>query len=370
VRDKLLAVCGELLTPEGVAFVSHEALPGGYLRKLTRELMMFGVGEIADPAQRIAEGRGLLELILATRPEGDVYGLILKKQLESMAQRSPLAIYHDELSDHFHPVSIMEFAEHARRHGLQYLSESVLPPPKDPGNTSEFKEAIEGAVGGDVLREEQLKDFARMRVFRETLLCRAERTVRQEFRGEDLRRLLVASEATSAPGATEGAKVFTRQGGLKLETNHAGAIALIERLEAAWPHALALSDLEPELAETGLSLDSEGAGVLMQLAEARFIGFHAWEAPLATEVSERPRASAVSRQDGEMRTYTTTLRHLKFSLTDPGMRRLLVLLDGTRDKDAIVESMKAAMPGQPVEELEKSIERNLEILYRSALLEA
>jgi hypothetical protein len=157
---------------------------------------------------------------------------------------------------------------------------------------------------------------------------------------------------------------------LKLETNHAGAIALIERLEAAWPHALALSDLEPELAETGLSLDSEGAGVLMQLAEARFIGFHAWEAPLATEVSERPRASAVSRQDGEMRTYTTTLRHLKFSLTDPGMRRLLVLLDGTRDKDAILESMKAAMPAEPVEDLEKSIERNLEILYRSALLEA
>jgi hypothetical protein len=194
--------------------------------------------------------------------------------------------------------------------------------------------------------------------------------VRQDFRGEDLRRLLVASEATSAPGAREGAKVFTRQGGLKLETNHAGAIALIERLEAAWPHALSLGDLEAELAEAGLALDSEGTDVVMQLAEARFIGFHAWEAPLATKVSARPRASAASLQEGEMRTYTTTLRHLKFSLTDPGMRRLLLLLDGTRDKGAILEAMKTAMPAEPVEEIEKGIERNLGVFYRSALLEA
>jgi hypothetical protein len=287
-----------------------------------------------------------------------------------MAKRSPGAIYHDELSDDYHPVSIMDFGEHAGRHGLQFLSESMLPPPNDPGSISEFKKAIEGAVDGDVLREEQLKDFARMRGFRETLLCRAERTVRRDFRAEDLRRLLVASEATSEPGATEGAKVFTRRGGLKLETNHAGAIALIERLEAAWPRALALGDLEPELAEAGLTLDNEGAGVVMQLAVGRFIGFHAWEAPLAPEVSACPRVSAASRQEGAMRTYTTTLRHLTFSLTDAGMRSLLLLLDGTRDRGAILAAMKAEMPAEPAEELEKRIERNLDVFYRSALLEA
>lgn len=370
VRDKLLALCGELLAPNGVAFVSHEALPGAYLRKLTREMMMFGMGETADPAQQIANAHGLLELILGARPEGDVYGLIVKKQLESMAKRGPQVVYHDELAPDYHPVSIMEFAQHAGRHGLQYLSESVLPPPKDPGSTSEFKKAIEGLADGDVLREEQLKDFARMRVFRETLLCRAEQTLRRGFRGEDLRRLLVASEAASGLSATHGAKVFTRQGGLKLETDHAGAIALIERLEAAWPHALALSDLEPELAEAGLTLDSEGAAMLMQLAEARFITFHAWKAPLASEISARPRASAASRQEGAMRTYTTTLRHRRFLLNDPGMRRLLLLLDGTRDRVAIREAMMPAMPEVPVEELEKGIERNLGVIYRSALLEA
>jgi hypothetical protein len=71
-----------------------------------------------------------------------------------------------------------------------------------------------------------------------------------------------------------------------------------------------------------------------------------------------------------MRTYTTTLRHLTFSLTDAGMRSLLLLLDGTRDRGAILAAMKAEMPAEPAEELEKRIERNLDVFYRSALLEA
>ena len=42
VRNRLLALCHELLTPHGVAFVSYAALPGGHLRNMLREIMLHG----------------------------------------------------------------------------------------------------------------------------------------------------------------------------------------------------------------------------------------------------------------------------------------------------------------------------------------
>jgi SAM-dependent methyltransferase len=43
VRDGLMALVAEHLAPHGVAFVSYNALPGGHLRRLTREMMLYHI---------------------------------------------------------------------------------------------------------------------------------------------------------------------------------------------------------------------------------------------------------------------------------------------------------------------------------------
>jgi SAM-dependent methyltransferase len=370
VRDRLLALCGELLTPGGVAFVSYDALPGGHLRRMTREMMLFGVKQIADAKTRAIQARGLLQMVLEARPEGDAYRQLLTRQVESMEKRNPETIYHDELAEEYHPVLFTEFVEHAGKHGLQYLSEASLPPPDDAGQKPEFQQALESVAGSDILKREQMMDFARMRVFRETLLCRSERVVQRDFPADHLRRLLVASQTTSGAGQTAGAREFRTPTGIKLETNHPGVIALLEMLEAAWPHVLSLEELEPRLQQAGLALDSEGATLLLQLAAARMIVFHAWKAPLSEGISARPRASAASRQEAGMRPYATTLGHATASMRDPIVRSLFLLLDGTRDRNALLDTMHSAYPEIPCEELGKKIEQALEFFYQSALLEA
>src|ERR1700691_1662051 len=60
VRDRLLALCGELLTANGVAFVSYNALPGGNFRSMIREMMQFSAEGIDDPERRVSEGLGFL----------------------------------------------------------------------------------------------------------------------------------------------------------------------------------------------------------------------------------------------------------------------------------------------------------------------
>jgi methyltransferase-like protein len=370
VRDRLLALCGELLTANGVAFVSYNALPGGNFRSMIREMMQFSAEGIDDPERRVSEGLGFLRFVVEARTEGDAFRLLLEEQLKRMEKHSPGNTFHDELSVAYHPVQFSEFAEHGRKHGLQYLCEAVIPPPTDPCYRSDLRPALEGLAGDDFLRQEQMLDFARMRMFRETLLCRAECAVRRDFPEACLRRLLIASPARSMPGETSGAKVFTLPSGVKMESNYASVIALLEALEAVWPSAVRLDEMEPRLAETGFSLDDEGASLLMRLAAAKMIEFHAWSAPVAGKISAWPKASACSRQEARTQAQVTTLLHGTLGLDDPVIRSFLRLLDGTRDRKALLQAMKVEFPAMPERELEEGIETGLRHFYRAGLLEA
>jgi hypothetical protein len=110
--------------------------------------------------------------------------------------------------------------------------------------------------------------------------------------------------------------------------------------------------------------------LLLQLAIAQMIELHAWTPPLANGISDRPRATATSRLDARTRDYTATLWHTQVDLSDAIGRECLRLLDGTRDRTALFEALKAKFPETPMEELEQGIEPNLSFVYRAGLLEA
>ncbi|MDQ3027254.1 MAG: hypothetical protein M3R58_12220, partial [Pseudomonadota bacterium] len=60
---------------------------------------------------------------------------------------------------------------------------------------------------------------------------------------------------------------------------------------------------------------------------------------LATTLAGRPLASAVARAQAERGTGVTTLRHALVELDDEVVRRMLPLLDGTRDIAAIARAL-------------------------------
>jgi len=359
-----------LLTPNGIAFVSYNALPGGHLRTMIRDMMLHGAKGVEDPKERVSGGLGFLHFLLESRPEGDAYRQLIEEHLNWLEKRNPQVTYHDELGDVYRPVYFTEFADHARRHGLQYLSEAELPQPDDPCYRPEMRSALESAASGDILKQEQILDFARMRGYRETLLCREDRVVCRNFIAENLRRLLLASPATSTPGEAPGAKGFRLPDGSNLQSNHAGAIALMGELEAAWPRSLSFEEIEPRMKEAGIGLDEAGIELLMQLAAAKMVELHAWRAPVASHVSDRPRASACSRQEALTRECATTLLHENVGLDDPVVRSLLMLLDGARDRKAILEAMKAVFPSMPEQGIEAGIGPGLRLFHRAGLFEA
>src|SRR3712207_4720245 len=71
VRDALLGLCARVLSEDGVAYVSYNALPGGHLRVMLREALALHVPEAGDPRRRIAVARDLLRLLIAAGESDD-----------------------------------------------------------------------------------------------------------------------------------------------------------------------------------------------------------------------------------------------------------------------------------------------------------
>jgi hypothetical protein len=157
---------------------------------------------------------------------------------------------------------------------------------------------------------------------------------------------------------------------MKMELNHPRTIALLEALETVWPRRLSLADIETRLADARFPLDGEGAILLMRLIVSKFVEIHAWNAPVATEISARPRASAYGRLEAQTERLATTLLHGTLGLEDAVVRSFLELLDGTRDRRELLEAMKAEFPSATEEGLENGIESGLRLLYRIGMLEA
>ena len=370
VSDRILPLCGELLAPNGVAFISYDALPGGYQRTMLREMMLFGAEGLADPGDRVAAGREFLQFLHAERPEGDPYRTLIQKQLDRMDKRSLESIFHDELTDSYHPVYFSDFAARAGKHGLQYLSEAALASPKDPTYRSALWPMLEAASGGDIVKQEQILDFVRMRNYRETLLCRAECAVRRDYPIEQIRRLRLASPATSGPGETPGATEFTLPDGIKTETNHPHVVKLLKTLEAAWPHRLSFAQIEESLGEPGFPLNQEGAVLLMRLAVSKMIEFYAWTPGLAEEISLRPRASASARLEASIHPWAVTLLHSTIGLHDKLVCSFLKRLDGNTDREAVTRAVGEEFPDLSAEELEAAMKQALGYFYRVGMLEA
>lgn len=369
VRDRLLALCGKLLAQNGVAFVSYNALPGSHLRRMLREMMLFRTQGIKDAREKTEAGIEFIAALAETRKEGDIYKTLLEEHLKRLRFKHWNAVYHDDLSPAYHPVYFSQFIEHAAKHGLQYLTEAELPVPTDPCFKADFQGTIQ-SISTDLLAQEQMLDLARMRMYRETLLCRAHHQLKRRFPPDSFDRLLFASSAVSEPGEHDTSRFYHLSGDKKLHCMHAPTIAIMETLIAAWPHTLSYDELTPILKEHSLAEADKAAMMLLQLAITQMIELHSWTPSLAKEISDRPRATPISRLDAQTRDYSSTLWHTQVDFTDPIGRECLKLLDGTRDRAALLEALKAKFPEMVIDELKEGMEPNLKFAYRAGLLEA
>jgi SAM-dependent methyltransferase len=370
VRDRLLELCRSALSERGIAYVSYNVLPGGRLSGALRDMLVFHASGLDDPAERVEQARALLRLLMAGWSDEHEFGAIMRRQGERLLERSDETLFHDELAAVNEPVYFHTFMAHAARCGLQYLAEADF----FEMQTGVLPEAVsdELLTIEDVIRREQYLDFIKGRMFRQTLLCRAELEVDRSPQPLVVERLAVSSPARPA-GVPDGQGRVTFEGptGSTLTTDHPLVSRALERVGSSWPGAIWVRDLIPEDASEADRLAVCGA--VLRCYAANLVQLHATPPPLTTSVRERPEASPLARHQARSAQLVTNLRHTSVRLEDDLGRRLVVLLDGTRNRVQLVDELRAFLleTGREVPEpLETGLERSLEGIARLALLRA
>jgi Predicted methyltransferase regulatory domain len=309
-------------------------------------MVLYHLGSEPDSQERTAEARGLLRFFLAAWPEGHQFGDAMRPFAERLLDRPDMTLAHDDLAENFHSVHFHEFVAHAERHGLRYLAEADYFEMQLGLASAPVAETINGVR--DRIRREQYLDFLKGRAFRQTLLCRAERQVPDAPDAANLERL-AASSTIHATGDGE----YRGPGGATLSTSDPVVQRALAILEERWPAATWIRDLAPEGDRAGL------CEALLGMYGMDLLHLHAYLPPVTPVPGERPRTSALARHQAGAGERATSLRHTRVLLEDDLDRRLVALLDGTRDRAALREALAPAPD---------DLERRLQRLAEQAML--
>ena len=353
VRDRLLALIGRHLAPQGIAFVSYNTFPGCHLRQMMWEILKFHTAELEKPQTQLSEAQALVRLIAHGNASVDEYTQPLVAEARRMEDRPPALLYHDDLSKVNEPVYFHEFAAHAACHGLQYLAEAAFVMGSYVGIASSAR-AVLAAL--DPITRQQYLDFIKCRRFRESLLCRNEVALDRSELPERMRTLTftaarkvrrmqqngIALKPASEPADTPVADA----GGARMQS-------LLDTLRAAAPEALPFDALVDRLrvgsaSEPGAENQSfDAQTIVLASLQAGVIEPHVSTPKLAFASGERPTASAIVRAQLDDGDVVTSLWHWPVKIDDDLTKRLLPLLDGTRDRKELLGLLTGEPSAKP-----------------------
>jgi methyltransferase-like protein/2-polyprenyl-3-methyl-5-hydroxy-6-metoxy-1,4-benzoquinol methylase len=387
VREKLLALCRELLAPNGVAYVSYNARPGGDLRMMLRDMMLYHIPAEGPPLERVRQARALVEMMAEAKGGNEFYQQLTQWQRERIERLPDALLFHDDLGVAHQPFFFHEFMARAERHGLQYLGEADFFAMSDLRLPPAVREKL--AQVPSIVAREQYMDFLTGRTFRQTLLCHAQVRLDRNVQPERLATLCFASPAEPAnkqPSiASDAVEEFHVGENVTVKTPHRLAKAIFAELGEAWPADVRFEELRARVSQLigETAARDLGEGLLQVVATRPVITFGSRPHPCAA-ASERPRLSPIARIQLEAgRPTVTSLRHFSVEARDPLFRAVLSLLDGQRDRAAIADALAEAVesgkvPAPPVgaggdarplrEQIAEGIERNLRDIARMALL--
>ncbi|MEO8028921.1 MAG: methyltransferase regulatory domain-containing protein, partial [Bryobacteraceae bacterium] len=330
IRERILSIVRANLHPNGAAFISYNAHPGAKLKSALRDMMLYHVGDTADPAIRLRDARTLLNLISNPRPTPDAIDVAMAAQAEDLGTRTDSSLFHDELGAVYQPLYFHEFIAQIQAAGLQYIDDADTFDSQPRNLSAESIAAVRKMCGGDWLKEQQYLDFLRNREFRQSVVCRSGMPLAVPWQPE---RIAGCYATTMARATPDGAFLLETNAQLRCDARPA---AYLRHVIAMWPEALRIV---PEDAMLAAELYRIGA-----LEIRAFPG-------VAGRAGEKPQASPLARyqlQHGQPQ--VTTLWHEPLQFTNESPIELLSLLDGTNDRTAIAAAMQCS-----VEALDKEL---------------
>lgn len=353
VRAKILEVVGRNLAPDGVAYVSYNTYPGWHARGMIREMLGYHVRRFQEPRVQLQQARAFLDFLVKSSVYPDtVYTRMLRIEHEMLDKAQDSYLFHEHLESENHPYYFHEFCAHLDVHGLQYLSEATFS--ASEANLSPQTRQILDQLAPDPLEREQYVDFLCNRTFRRSLITRAGVAIDRSPDARVMERLYSATRVepvdSTEADQLDGAKVDYRstEKDVHLATNRPLVKIALWVLFERWPHAFRVDELWAEVRPLLARSDERElaeqddprplAEVLLRCALSNIVEVGVHPPRFAAVVGERPVASPLARLLAPGPMPAVNLRHRIINTSDFD-DILLPLLDGTRDRTALLDAL-------------------------------
>lgn len=244
VREAILRVCRENLTPNGIVYISYNTYPGWKASDVLRDAMQlntFGATTAAEKLKKARDMLGLMEFGLSpNNPMRDA----LRQAAHTLNQHPDHYLFHEYLEAVNTPCYFLEFVANIQQAGLTYLCDAQ-PEGSFPSNYGTATAAMLDSLSANADRamREQYLDFAVGRQFRQSLLVHAERADQILERPEaghfgSMHFSAQLADDTERDQAKPGYRHFRTPSNVVLTTQDASLVALIETLQQAWPASI------------------------------------------------------------------------------------------------------------------------------------
>jgi len=352
IQDAMLRLCSQCLSEDGVVFVSYNTYPGWKAKEMLRDAMLLHSEGRDSTQEQVAYARAMVGFLQQVAPRDGLMAHVLQENLQYLRDPNDHYIAHEYLEPDNRPCYFQDFLARARGHGLDYLAEAQ-PSMMVPANYgAQIAEPLQRAFGHDQVRMEQYLDFAINRAFRQTLLVRAGHGTRDfALDRARLQALHFAARMPCRDGATRqdgSVQHYGAQDGTSIGTGLSAAKCAFDLLTVRWPATVSRDELVAHAFEAQRGPDrlprervEAATDELLQVLVVKGVARIRGQAIPAHASLERPHVDAgvramVAAQAPDS-PHAADLWHEGLELS-PAARALLPLMDGTRDRAALIAS--------------------------------
>jgi len=359
VRERTFEIYREMLTPNGIGYISYNTFPGGHIRDMARRMMRYHTRTTDDPTEKVQKAMMFLAFLVENSTEKEAFQPFLQRELERHFNHETADIFHDDLAEFYQPVYFYEFVETLKRHGLQFLSESEITAMSMHSFSKEVQELVNSL--DSIEEREQYLDFLRGRFFRQTLICHQEVELNRQISPEILQDFYISSPIRALnenPNLTERkVEKFVGRKGAGVEIDHPLTKAALVYLNQIFANSVNFSELTENarqiLEENGFQTDDweKEKNILTQILWQMYystglVEINVRRSKISTNAGEKPKINRLAAWQILRGNALSTFLGTSIKIDDEISHYLIELMDGTRTREELLEEMKSFVETQ------------------------
>ena len=178
VKDKILEVCRENLTPNGIAYISYNTYPGWKSREVARDIMLYANKYTQDLplSEQTRRGKAVVQLFSDAIKSIESEKNNNKSRInnfDSIQTKGDHYVAHEYLEYHNHPLYLNQFVDSLYQHQLAYIGDTDFQLSYISWMPQHLRDMINQLSETDYVAREQCLDYLYDVAFRRSLLCHA-----------------------------------------------------------------------------------------------------------------------------------------------------------------------------------------------------